>query len=334
MKKEPEHTLLKKYLTGQCTPEEAEYVRHWLNTKESTMDLKNQIEKVWAEPPVEYPELNSETLFNKILSATRPQHTKNIPVHTQHQSLFHKYVQLVAVLLILLMAGLGYYTLKEGFPEAREERKVMVQFSTQVGEKKRLTLSDGSKVVLNAGSTLKFYQHFSDSLREVQLEGEAFFEVAKDPCRPFIVKANAVFTKVLGTRFNVSAYPEEDKIRVALAEGKVQVNLTDSQTLGLNPGHMATYSKTANAMFRSDFDYKEMLGWKDGILYFKDASFEEIVEKIEKWYAVKVHYNKAQPAKWKYNGEFDNKSLEYVLNSIGFASGFNYKFEKNNVIIY
>jgi transmembrane sensor len=159
--------------------------------------------------------------------------------------------------------------------------------STPVGGQYQIILSDGTKVWLNAATTLKYPSHFTSSERKVELTGEAYFEVAKNEKQPFYVfLPDSSGVKVLGTHFNVASYNNENEKRVTLLEGSVLVT-TKSYTTKLEPGSQAHI--TDNLITKNDnVDTEEVVGWKNGLFVFHDASIETIMRQVERWYDAKV----------------------------------------------
>lgn len=159
--------------------------------------------------------------------------------------------------------------------------------STPKGGKYQIVLADGSRVWLNAASSLRFPTSFRGKFRNVELTGEGYFEVAKNKGMPFSVKANDVEIKVLGTHFNVNAYTDEKNIRTTLIEGSVKVSKGIKSSM-LSPGKQAIISddiKIVNA------DTEEAIAWKNGMFQFKDAKIESIMKQVENWYDVDVEYS-------------------------------------------
>lgn len=168
-------------------------------------------------------------------------------------------------------------------------RAALHTLSTPVGGQYQLTLPDGTKVWLNAASSLKFPPAFSGNEREVMLTGEAYFEVAKNSAKPFIVSmADSTDVVVTGTHFNINAYQNEKVQRVTLLEGSVTVSNALNVTK-LEPGMQASIR---NRQITKDkvLDAEEVTGWKDGLFVFHDATIESIMMQIERWYDAKIIY--------------------------------------------
>ncbi|QDH78746.1 DUF4974 domain-containing protein [Echinicola soli] len=197
------------------------------------------------------------------------------------------------------------------------------------GQKSTFKLSDGTVVYLNAKSDLKFPNRFSDSIRMVELTGEAFFEVSEDKERPFIVKTQGVNVKVLGTSFNVKSDAE---VAVALVEGKVTVSRDTGGQVHLSPNEMLTYKEDGKVL-KSSFDPFEIVGWKDKYLVFREDSFLEVKNKIEKWYGVKIQCARDFQSDWSYTGQYYQESLDRVMEGISATSEFSYQIKDKKVIL-
>ena len=198
------------------------------------------------------------------------------------------------------------------------------------GVKSRLQLPDGSKAWLNSGSKLSYLSSFSDTLRDVMLEGEAFFEVTKDEAKPFIVRTPYFEATVLGTSFSVQAY-EGQAPKTSLVEGLVRVS-TGRESKLIHPGEQAVV--TGEELVLRPFDYNRAVGWKDGILYFDEDSLGSIFQKLEKWYDVKITPASAGLPSARYSGFHKDESLERVLKQMSYSVNFNYSIEDKDVKIW
>ncbi len=161
--------------------------------------------------------------------------------------------------------------------------------STPRGGQYQVILADGTKVWLNAASSLRFPIYFTRNSRKVELTGEAYFEVAKNPSLPFIVQVNGMQVQVLGTHFNVMAYGNEKEIRTTLLEGSVRITQND-ESLTLKPGEQARITETGKMSIAKDADVEEAIAWKNGEFQFNGASIETIMKQVERWYDVDVSY--------------------------------------------
>lgn len=246
------------------------------------------------------------------------------------------WLRIAAAISLLIIAGLAGYHMSQSIfdtPDTEMQAIRLVSKSTDKGQKATFTLQDGTKIHLNAASQITFPEYFGDSVREISLEGEAYFEVAKDKQRPFIVKCGGLHTKVLGTSFNINAYPETEKVKVVLIEGKVQVGKVDMKdSIVLQPSEMALFDKEKFSLEKLNVNTREFTAWKEGVILFQKAPFEEIQQVLERWYDVRFEYQKP-PTMQGFTGEFKNQSLKAVMDGISFSVGFSYNIEGKKVII-
>ncbi len=247
------------------------------------------------------------------------------------------WVKIAASVTIILTSLLAYSWFAQKAENTTLHQKVVRYSKTNpIGQKTLITLPDGSKIKLNSGSTLSYDSRFGVKNRLVELHGEAFFDITRDPSSPFIIKSGELTTKVLGTSFNVRYYKGEDKIQVLVVKGEVAVSDNLGSSFILNPKDILEYSHTDKNVTKSVCaDMQSIIGWKDGILSFSNASFREVVEKIHRWYGVEVVVEDGFTVKGSYTGEYRNKSLEKVMDGISYASGFNYKIiNDDKILIY
>ncbi|MBB6612643.1 FecR domain-containing protein [Pontibacter sp. Tf4] len=201
------------------------------------------------------------------------------------------------------------------------------------GQRSTIQLTDGSTIILNANSTLTYPKAFRGETREVKLEGEAFFEIARNPQQPFIVRADKLTTTVLGTKFNIRFTPGKDKIEVALVEGSIKVGADDlQQEVILKPNQQITYSETDKTLTTTAFNAGELLGWTNGTLSFHNASFKEVSDKLYQNYGITL-LNESPNKQWSYSGRFENKNYLAVIKSICYAKRLSYTIQQDTVII-
>jgi len=175
-----------------------------------------------------------------------------------------------------------------------------------------LELSDGTKVWLNASSSLTFPTSFASNERKVILTGEAYFEVAKDKKRPFRVSVNEMQVNVLGTHFNINAYDDEATINTTLLEGSVLLS-EKSQKVLLKPGEQAQKQKKGTIVVNNKVNIDKVMGWKNGVFYFENADLQTVLREISRWYDVDVVFEKGIPVR-TFEGEIQrNLKLSQVL---------------------
>lgn len=168
---------------------------------------------------------------------------------------------------------------------------VLNTMTTPKGRQYTLILADGSKVILNAESSIQFPTNFTDSQRVVTITGEVYFEVAKNPFKKFIVRAGNMTTEVLGTHFMVSSYDNDDKQTATLIEGSIKVNHQSNNTY-LKPGNQLQVAKSGAVTLIKNANIDEMTGWINGYFYFEKADIRSVMKQLMRWYDIEVVYEK------------------------------------------
>ncbi|MDD2381079.1 MAG: FecR domain-containing protein [Mariniphaga sp.] len=224
--------------------------------------------------------------------------------------------------------------------EAGNEEFVMNEVIIPYGKKSELLLADGTKVWVNAGSRLAFPSKFTKSTREVYLEGEACFEVTRNDNQPFIVKTGNINVKVLGTHFNISAYPTDETIETILLKGSVAVERPGSlgrrkNEIILKPNQKASFVKGEEKLSvseESDADF--YIAWTYGWLKYNKESLLSVLRKVERYYNISIQLPSNYPGDDLITGKLDLKeSLEEVMLALADASGFEYRIIEGKVII-
>lgn len=256
-------------------------------------------------------------------------HDKTIPVQDYagyadrvQQRSWRRYAAVI-LLLILVGTGAGCYVAAVHFLKGAEVRRAEVQHSTQKGQFLTLNLPDGSKVKLNANSTIHIADDFLRD-RSVKLRGEAFFDVARNEALPFKVITEKFSVEVLGTSFNINSY-QGRPAKVLVKTGKVHVQAVGDSTdnVILTKHQAALFDKTQNRLRATEFDEDEFL-WKDGILVFKNESLESIAEKLEAWYGITITISNPKKIKERFTGTYEKERLENVLKGLGYVLNFSY----------
>lgn len=166
--------------------------------------------------------------------------------------------------------------------------------STAKGRQYQLILSDGTKVWLNSASSIRYPAAFAGKVRSVSISGEAYFEVAKDKAKPFVVTVNNMEVKVLGTHFNINAYADEEAIKTTLLEGSVQVSNAADVAM-LVPGQQFRLYKTGAIQTISNADLEEAVAWKNGVFIFNNADIQAVMRQVARWFDLEVAYEGAIP---------------------------------------
>ncbi|WP_020529371.1 FecR family protein [Flexithrix dorotheae] len=255
------------------------------------------------------------------------------------------WLKYAAVILLLLASGIFFWkNFHQDTQTSFAETPVITTKKTTRGQKMTLILNDGTEVKLNAETKLTYAKGFSPEKREVFLEGEAFFDVSKDTLRPFIIHSGSLSTRVLGTSFNVKAYPNQEQITVAVVSGKVQVVKKQKSDkapkptyFNLTPNEALVYEKSNEAFKKQKVkNINAFIAWKNNHIIFEKSSFPEIVMVLERFYDVDFELKKkvVMGEKGLFTGEYNNEPLKNILESLSYAGDFKFEIKKSKVIIY
>ncbi|MEN7549181.1 FecR domain-containing protein [Rapidithrix thailandica] len=316
MKITPE--LLHKYATGACTEEELLRIEAWLEDQDTAYEL----------PENEDLPLHKQQIWQAI-------HTKVSPavsgkVGPSHSFRFPQRIWAVAASIAVLIgiAGVFLYT-------TSQKKNIHYKcYYTQKGQKLKITLPDHSRVYLNAGSELKVPEYFSDTARVVSLKGEAYFEVHKDPQRPFTIQSPDSRTTILGTAFNLRAYPREATV-LTVTEGKVRFSSrkTPENYILLTANEQGKIGPETK-LCKTNIDASPYTAWKENRIVFTNMKFAEMLAELERWYNVNIQVEKPGILQQRYRGSFENPSLNVLLEDLGFVMKFNYRMASDTVFIY
>lgn len=198
-----------------------------------------------------------------------------------------------------------------------------------------LTLSDGTRVWLNAMSEMKYPEYFTGSRREVILSGEAYFEVARDPEMPFIVRTSDMDLEVLGTSFNIRAYSEESRLTTTLASGKIrQFYPATGDLLVLAPNEQAVYDKRQQQLQVRNVDFASVVAWKEGRILFRDGTLEEIFQELNRWYDFTVSYQNEELKKMRFYLHIDRYAdVETILEKLQRTRGIRFVIQGKEIMV-
>jgi transmembrane sensor len=204
------------------------------------------------------------------------------------------------------------------------------KIETPFGGKYQINLPDGSKVWLNSASTLRFPAFFSGDTREVELNGEAFFDIAKNPEKPFKVITKDQVVEVLGTQFNINSYSDEESFKTTLIEGSVKIIYKDRVVL-LSPGQQFQPNLKSSKVVEADTE--EVTAWKDGYFLFKDEDIQSIMRKVSRWYNVEVTYSGDIPDVGFGGNISRSKDIDEVLNVLQLTNAVHFKVEGRRITV-
>lgn len=273
-------SIILKYLQGKTSEEENQQLYNW--TQQSPENKK----RLFAEKDIldtyafqtdhkKYNIASELELLKKRLSPKKPKIT----------ILFTRIFKIAAMLLIAF--GLGWASRFISFTGDQTAEITMQEIFVQKGQINQVFLADGTRIWINSETRLTAPSVFAAKERVVKLNGEAFFEVAKDKSRPFKVEVNGQVIEVLGTTFNVRAYNNSDEIETTLESGQIKLHNGTRTTL-LKPGDQSVYDKKTNQLFIEKVDPETFSSWKDGRYEFHNKDLNEVFKVIERWYDVEI----------------------------------------------
>ena len=337
MKYSVDHELLKKFTSGKCTPEEAEQVKKFLLRPENSGELEKILDDQWDCFEAEEPSASVMSEWQNEFE----QRKQNLIEREQHRKAgdFRKwsYVAAAACLIPILFFITFQQVQQKG--EKSFSSPILAEVQTLTGETTEITLPDGTTVFMGPKSRLSYPEKFDRGTREVSLEGEAFFDVTKNPEQPFIIHSGDVSTRVLGTSFKVEAC-SGSLLNVAVVTGKVEVSRQNKENeekvlAVLTPGKQVRYDSAAQTAEVNNFTIQDVTQWKEGRLMFRGATFKDIMLSLERWYDVRITAE---------NPQWEDKKIQLVVNgkapiadaleTIRQTTGLNYRIKNNEIVMY
>lgn len=261
-------------------------------------------------------EVDVNSAFKKVLAKTNKQ--------DKTRQFVHEITRIAAIFAIPLLIYSTWSIWKQ-FSENNQIREIAKQqFTSPTGMRSYVILPDGTKVWLNAESSLRYDVPFIQKNRKIYLKGEAFFNVTENKKSPFIINAANTFIEVTGTRFNVKAYPEEDIVSVALLEGSVKFqaenNKKESSEINMKTGDFYTVKKGTRNLQKVLVNIDKQIAWHNNILVLDETPLEEVAILLERWYGVKVIIKNEELKKYKFSTTFENEPLNRVLELLELSS--------------
>ncbi|HRN55930.1 MAG TPA: DUF4974 domain-containing protein [Agriterribacter sp.] len=368
------YLLIARKLSGEATENELRDLREWLEAHIDNAYLYELLSAYWEQHPSALPanDKSAQEMFKRILCSSPPPAKSDgnqgveQEVYRLNKTLHKSWKQWVyAAAAVLIIGGLAWiYTF---FPEqhVKTGAAVMSEVVAEKGSRKSMILPDGTKVWLNADSRLAYTGSFEGVSREVQLEGEAFFDVVKDSSRPFIVHTSGIDIKVLGTSFNVKAYADDATIETTLIRGMIEVlakNDPSSPGIILHPNEKLVFSKAIQKTLpqpatAAGRDNKKAYTAERGIavailppnkadsmiaetswiynkLIFEGDTFRQLADKMERWYDVKIHIRDERLLHYRFKGIFEHETIQQALLALQLTNNFQFKINGNEIEIY
>ncbi|MEO7768292.1 MAG: FecR family protein [Ferruginibacter sp.] len=378
MNKDRIWTLVSRKLSGEATASELTELKDLIQTQDNSDFYLQAIDEFWKIPP-ESDEEFLEATYHLHLNRLKE---KGFDLETDKEkdatnSYYFKYTEdskgnkrkkiLIGASLLSVMTFLFFtlYFFKDSTRvpvEGKGDKIAQSEISTKTGSRTKIQLPDGSSVWLNGGSKLVYdNKHFGESLREVTLTGEGYFDVVKNTEKPFIIHANKINIKVVGTAFNIKAYPGEKTTETSLIRGAIEVTMTDrKEKITMKPNDKLVISndeiplKKGNAITKkngsivADSTFMSMghltiandentvleTAWVQNILVFDRETFEEVALKMERWYGVSIRFSDDKLKLQKLTGTFEKETIAEALYALQISTPFfKYKINNQNITI-
>ncbi|HHM21459.1 MAG TPA: DUF4974 domain-containing protein [Bacteroidetes bacterium] len=312
--------LIAKYLAGEASAQEQEQLFAWINSNETNRQFFEEVQHTWqlARPAALPPPFRAdlETAWAKIDSATSSPPAKKRPAGKTFR-IWKKTTARSIAAALLLFIGVGLWWLAQ-----RGEPAPWTTLQTTADEKREATLPDGSQVWLNENTRLSYPANFDE--RTIRLEGEAFFEVQHNEKKPFLIYCKEATTTVLGTSFNVRAYPKEERIEVTVETGKVALTLTQNDTppVIVPAGTSGIIFIKEKKVVREQKKIGNATAWKTGRLQFEEEPMKNVIATLERYFATTIKVENELIYQCPYTSSFDQARLDEILLIIGASVGF------------
>ncbi|HEY4787501.1 MAG TPA: FecR domain-containing protein [Bacteroidales bacterium] len=311
--------LFIRYFTGRLSEQEEKALLDWIEESEENRKEFLQERKLWDMLLLNTP----ETIIDE---------EKTLTIRGTSRRRIIQFTSIAAVLIVLLSISIWFVTNK-----LRTEKPVLNIVDVPIGQRVLLTLSDGSKVWLNAKSRFSFPNHFGKNNRTVQLVGEALFDVVHNENSPFIVNTPQYQVKVLGTQFDVYAYKNSNTFETTLIQGKVILSENNANSLPfeLNPGEQFLFDTLSRERNIRKVETEEYTTWINGVYSFNNQLFSSIVQRLERYYEVNIDVAYPELMNFRFTGKFRySDPLSVILDVVKKSKAFQYKQTGNKILIY
>jgi transmembrane sensor len=307
----PDHQeKIRSYLRGNLSKPEEDALFSWVNqSHENLAEFQSFIRKN---------EYNVET--SDAERAWKDFQTRVEKRRHRHKMVFlsSRWSKIAAILLIAMVAGFWGVRHWTGIHSELVFTELFVPF----GERTQVDLPDGTKIWLNSGTTFRYPERFNGNIRTVEINGEGYFEVKKDPLHPFVVKTPEFEVRVLGTSFNLSTYKDDEKNSLALQSGSVEITANSNhQKIKLVPGEMAVLDKQEKSFSIAPTNKESIASWLDNTLEFSDVSLYEICKSLERQFDTKIEIKNEELKQIKFSGRFkSDEGLDKLLELLKLTS--------------
>lgn len=332
--------LLTRKLSGEATPAELEELAGIISLNPAYKEDADIFNRYWQQEEQEQ-NVNTESALQKTLTqlGLDPMPQLNPEDGGVRKISFIKMImRIAAVLALLAVLGIGAYQLFNDPSASKNNDRNLVQKQNAKGIKSTIALADGSKVWLNADSRIQYPSVFTGNTREVYLNGEAFFDIEKNPNKPFIIHLAKGTIRVVGTSFNIKAYDNEPVVETSVSTGKVAFipklkNNKEADTIFLTPNNKVIYQVATEHATTAATISEEDKAWTDGKLIFRSMLFDEIAIELERNFGKKIVFDNDDIRSYRLTGSFQNNTLPEILYYLSKTKPFSYSITDEQIII-
>ena len=333
MKQESENILLlDRFMRGETSEDEDKQLLAWFRSNESRAEILEHYKEMWEEAKKAGRPIDSE-LQERMLRQIRERlnaSEKKAARHTLSIGIWMKYA---AAVIIVLGIGIGIGTRLN--PQHSNNLLSNYSVTAEKGQRASVVLPDGTKVWLNSHSTLSYQVDYGEKERDVTLNGEAYFEVAKDKKHRFVVNAENIQVEALGTKFNVEAYDDSNDFCTSLMQGSVEVfdNNNPSSHVILKPDYQVSI---IDGQLKTEAiqDY-DLFRWREGLICFKDVTFEQLMIRFEKCYGIRVSIQNNKAKSYVCSGKFRiSDGIDNALRILQKDARYKFERDEDNTTIY
>ena len=320
------------YLTNSLTPEEMQSLQNWLNVSEENREYFSYMQEVWiaASDEADEQHFDKERAYQLFL-----EHTESLVRPSLKRKAFTISPWIYVAAMVVIVFFCGTIAFQSG-KRVLQNQLTQITVEAPYGSKTKLYLPDGTLVWLNAGSKMSYAQDFGINERSLNLSGEAYFEVSKDPKHPFIVQTETIDVQVLGTHFNVDAYHDNLDVKTTLLSGSVAVsNKSKSVRMVLKPNEIAIYNKVEEKLTRKVLENAEdEISWRQGEFIFDDLPLQEIARELSNSFGATIQIADTTLQNYRITARFrDGEDLATILSVLHNAGYFNYSQNNKQIII-
>ncbi len=331
--------LIVSYLSGELDDLQIKELKSWIDRSDENKRYFMQYQEIWVSScsEDEIHLYDSDKAFECFRKRVSEEYQKDNHKHNRERLLYIRNIYKYAA-AVFILGFISYMSFQAG-EENLYQSLSMIKIEAPVGGTSKMLLPDSTIVILNGGSRLAYSQNFGVKNRNVDLDGEAYFEVSKNETKPFCVESEGLRIKVLGTKFNVQNYPEDKIASVSLMEGKVALdNIFDaSQYVELAPGERAEFDKETGVLKKNGSEFiSNDKAWMNGEMIFEDVPLVDVVKRLSRNYGVHIMISNEELKKLRIVGRFNRniQSINEVMSVLEATGKLDYNIHDNTVTIY